>query len=58
MYPAMDNPTSYEVRAVIRFLRAKNKSAAEIHRELCAIYGQNIMGEGTVKQWYRIFKDR
>jgi transposase len=29
----------------------------EIHRELCAVYGQNIMSEGTVKQWCRMFKD-
>jgi hypothetical protein len=33
-------------------------SAAEIHRELCvAVYGQNIMNEGTVRQWCRMFKD-
>jgi hypothetical protein len=36
MWPAIDNPASCEIRAVIRFLRAKNMSAAEIHRELCA----------------------
>jgi hypothetical protein len=32
-------------------------SATEIHRELCAVYGQNIMSEGTVRQWCRMFKD-
>jgi hypothetical protein len=32
-------------------------SAAEIHRELCTVCGQNIMSEGTVRQWCRIFKD-
>jgi hypothetical protein len=32
-------------------------SAAEIHRELCAVYGQNVMSEGTVRQWCRMFKD-
>jgi hypothetical protein len=30
---------------------------AEIHHELCTVYGQNIMSEGTVGQWFRIFKD-
>jgi hypothetical protein len=34
--------------AVIRFLHAKNKTAAKIHRELCAVYGQ--------RQWCRMFK--
>jgi hypothetical protein len=34
MYPAIDNPASREIRAVIRFLRAKIMNAAEIHSEL------------------------
>jgi hypothetical protein len=55
--PVIDNPTSCEIRAVIRFLHAKCMSAAEIHRELCAVYGQNVMSEGTVRQRRRMFKD-
>jgi transposase len=51
------NPASYEIRTVIRFLHANNISAAEIHLELCAVRGQNIMSEGTVRQWCRMFKD-
>jgi hypothetical protein len=31
-------------------------SAAEIHHELCTVYGQNVMSKGTVRQWYRLFK--
>jgi hypothetical protein len=57
MYPAIDNTASCEIRAVISFLRAKNMSAAEIHRELRAAYGQNVMSEGTVRQGCRMFKD-
>jgi hypothetical protein len=45
-----DNPASCKILA-------KNMSAAEIHLELCAIYGQYVMSEGTVRQWHRIFKD-
>jgi hypothetical protein len=30
-------------------------SAAEIHRELCAVYGQNLVTEGTVRQWRLMF---
>jgi hypothetical protein len=37
MCPAIDNPTSCEIRAVIRFLHAKNMSDAEIHCELRAM---------------------
>jgi hypothetical protein len=30
----------------------------EIHRELrAAVYGQNVMSEGNVRQWCRMFKD-
>jgi ribosomal protein S24E len=50
MCTAIDNPASCEICFVIRFLHAKNVSAEEIRRELCAIYGQN-MNEGTVRQW-------
>jgi transposase len=31
---------------------------AEIHHKSCAVvYGQNVMSEGTVRQWCRMFKD-
>jgi hypothetical protein len=55
---AFDTPASCEFRALIRFLHVKNMSAAEIYRELCAaVYGQNVISEGTVRQWCRMFKD-
>jgi hypothetical protein len=57
MCPAIDNAASCEIRAVIRFLHAKNMSAVEVHRELCAVYGQNVTSEGTVRQWSSMFKD-
>jgi transposase len=31
-------------------------SAREIHRELRAVYDQNVMSEETVRQWCRMFK--
>jgi hypothetical protein len=51
MCPVTDNPTGCEIRAVIRFLHSKNMSAVEVHLELCAVYGQKVMNEGTVRQW-------
>jgi hypothetical protein len=56
-YPAIDNPASCEISVVIRFVHAKNMCGAELHRELCAVYGQNATSEGTVRQWRRMFKD-
>ena len=35
-------PASCEVPAVIRFLHAEGQSAAEIHRRLCRVYGDNV----------------
>jgi hypothetical protein len=55
---ATNNPDSCEIRALIRFLHAKSMSAAEIHHELrAAVYDQNVMSEGTARQWCRMFKD-
>jgi hypothetical protein len=57
MFPAIYNPTRCE-SSDVRLLHAKSMSVAEIHRELCAaVYHQNVMSEGTVRQWCRIFKD-
>jgi hypothetical protein len=49
--PATDNPASCEIRSVIRFLHSKSMRTAEIHRELCAVYGKYVMSERTVRQW-------
>jgi hypothetical protein len=58
MCPAIDNTVSCEIRAIICFFHVKNMSAAEIHCELCTVvYGQNVMSEGTVRQWCSEFKD-
>jgi hypothetical protein len=48
--PAIYNLTSCGIRAVICFLHAKGMSVEEIHREFYAVYGQNVMSEGTVRQ--------
>jgi hypothetical protein len=58
MCPEINNPASCKFHAVIHFLHAKNMNAAEIHHQLCVVYGQNVMSEGTVRQWCRMFKDR
>ncbi|GFX44862.1 uncharacterized protein C05D11.1 [Trichonephila clavipes] len=63
MYPGLCGYKS-ETGGLLKNLResttnekAKKLSAADIHRELCAVYGPNIMSEGVVRQWVRFFKD-
>ena len=51
MCAAINNPTSCEVRAVIRFLLARNNNDAEIHRQFCEVYGPNVMSNSKVRQW-------
>jgi transposase len=57
MCPVIDKFTNCKICAVICFCHAKNMSAAEILCELCAVYSQNVISEGTVRQWCRMFKD-
>jgi hypothetical protein len=44
MSPAIDNPASCEIHAVVHFFMLET-SAAEILRELCVVYSQNVMSE-------------
>jgi hypothetical protein len=55
--PATDNPASCEIRADISFLDSNNVNAAQNYLELCTIYGKNLMNEGMVRHWCKIFND-
>lgn len=57
MPPPIENPADCEIRGVIRFLSAKGVKAAEIHRQISEVYGENIMSDGMVRKWVRAFKD-
>jgi hypothetical protein len=57
MYTIIAAPAICEVRAVIRFLHAEGQSAAEIHRRLCRIYGDNVISDICVREWRRKFSD-
>ncbi|KAJ4430695.1 hypothetical protein ANN_19286 [Periplaneta americana] len=46
-----------EIRAVIRFLHAQKQSPAEIHRQLCNVYGPDIMSNSMVRRWCRQFTE-
>ncbi len=44
-----------EIRGVIRFFRFKKYTAIQIHRELTAVYGQDVMSVQKVRNWCRMF---
>ncbi|GBL94829.1 hypothetical protein AVEN_197513-1 [Araneus ventricosus] len=56
MFKIIESPAPCEVRSVIRFLSARNLSAADIHRQICEVYGATAMCEGKVRKWVRDFK--
>jgi len=56
MCAAIENPASCEVRSVIRFMLVENHKPNEIHRQLCKVYGNEVMSEGGVRQWCIMFK--
>ncbi|GFS92866.1 HTH_48 domain-containing protein [Trichonephila clavipes] len=51
MFETIDQPADCEIRSVIRFLTAKNVSAAEIHRQISDVYGPNAMSSRKVRKW-------
>jgi hypothetical protein len=53
--PLIENPSSVEVHAVIRFLNAKQKSPREIHKEVVEVYGENVISRKQVSVWCNEF---
>ncbi len=51
-------PSNCEVRSIIKYLTAKNKSGAEIHQRLWVVYGEgHVMNVQNVQQWQEMFKE-
>ncbi|KAJ4441807.1 hypothetical protein ANN_11666 [Periplaneta americana] len=46
-----------EVRSVIKFFNAQSIAPIEIHRQLCQVYGPNIMSKQMVRCWCRQFSE-
>jgi hypothetical protein len=57
MCPVIDNPASCKIHAIVHFLFTKNINAAEIRLKFFVVYVQNVLSEGTVRQWCRMFRN-
>jgi len=57
MFKKTDNLAACEMRSVIRLLNAKNMTPAEIHRQLCDVYGEHAMSSSMVLRWVRLFNE-
>jgi len=58
MFKKIENPAACEMRSVIRLLNAKNMTPAEIHRQLCDVYGEHAVSSSVVRKWVRLFNER
>jgi hypothetical protein len=57
MFKTIERPADCEIRSVIRFLNAKNVKPADIHRQICEVYGENAVSDGMVRKWVRQFNE-
>ncbi|GBO22728.1 hypothetical protein AVEN_102942-1 [Araneus ventricosus] len=57
MPQSIENPANFEIRFIIRFLNGKAVKVTEINRQISEMYVENIMGEGMVGKWIRVFND-
>jgi hypothetical protein len=53
MFKKIEKPTACE----IRFLTARNMKPADIHRQLCEVYGEHAMSDSMVRRWMRRFNE-
>jgi hypothetical protein len=44
--------------SVIRFLNARNMKLADIHRQLCEVYGEHAMSDSVIRRWVGHFNGR
>ena len=57
MNETIDVAADCEIRGVIRFLNHLNVKPVEIHRQLVAVYGENVMNERNVRKWCERFRN-
>jgi len=53
----IEGATDCEIRSVTRFLNARNILPSEIHHQICQVYGDNVMSDGMVRKWVRMFNE-
>jgi hypothetical protein len=57
MFKKIEKPAAYEMRSVIRFVNARNMKPADIHRQICEVYGELAMCNSMVRRRVRHFNE-
>ena len=53
----IENPATYEVQLVIRFLKSNNVCLVLIHMQIVEVCGEGAKNEGNVSKWCCLFKE-
>jgi transposase len=51
MFKKIEKPATCEMRSVNRFLNARYIKSADIHGQLCSVYGKHAMSDSMVRRW-------
>ena len=57
MFKKIENPVACKMWSVIHFSNAKNMKPAEIHCQLCDVYGEHAISSSTVHRWLWLFNE-
>jgi hypothetical protein len=57
MFKKSEKPTTCGMWSVIHFLNARNMKPANIHRQLCEVYGEHATSDSMVRRWVRHFNE-
>jgi hypothetical protein len=57
MFKMIERPANCEIWSVICFSNARNVKPADIHRQICEVYGENATSDGMVRKWVRQFNE-
>jgi hypothetical protein len=55
MFKKTEKPAARDMRSVIHFLNAGNMKTADIHHQLCAMYGEHAVSDSVVRRRVRHF---
>jgi hypothetical protein len=58
MFKKIDKPAACGMPSVIRFLNSRNIKPANIHHQLCEVYGEHAMSDSMARRWIRHFNER
>jgi transposase len=57
MFKKIEKPAACEMPSAICFLNTRNMNPADIHHQLCEVYGEHAKSDSMVRMWVRHFNE-